>query len=115
MSYHILPLNPVGGSTQSFELGSASIAVNVGITVKYNYSASIWFMDILDLSGAPLLLGVALVPGVDLMARFPDIQASIGSLVLIELNPGDYMSPSLLGVNTQLLWFPVGTEVIIPV
>lgn len=114
MSYYVLPLTSVGGYAQSFNLGSTDNPALTKFVVKYNYTTSIWNADLFDASDNLLLSGLALIPGHDLLARFPELQSTLGSLVLIELYPGDYTLSNQLGMNTQLLWFPVGEPVVIP-
>jgi len=115
MDFSELPLIPESNHLVTFTLGNQDVPYVVNINPSYNYTTSLWSIDILDSDQNPLVCGIALIPGFNLMTRFPDLQAVIGSLVVIELNAGDYMSPDLLGSNVLLLWYPVGTAVEIPV
>jgi hypothetical protein len=72
-------------------------------------------MDILDSLGNLMLAGLMLVPNVDILKPYTAIKESLGSLVLVEVNAGDYQFPDLLGINTALVWFPSGTEVVLPI
>lgn len=108
--YNILPLECLGGCTQSFNLGSVSISV----TTKFNYTMSCWVIDILDANQNLLIAGLPLVPNVDILTPYPDMTSLIGALVPIENNVGDYKNLYNLGSNLQLLWFPVGTKVSLP-
>jgi hypothetical protein len=115
MNFEHLPLIPESNYTTTFTMGSVDAPYVVEITPTYNYTTQLWSIDLRDSSQNDLVCGIALVPGFDLMLRFPNIQKLIGSLVIVELNAGDYMDPDLLGSNVLLLWYPVGTEVEIPV
>ncbi len=114
MSFQVLPLSAIGGLTKTFELGGVNAAFTVSVTTSYNYTTGVWSIDLTDSADNVLLAGLALVPGYDLLARFPDVGVLVGGLVLIELNPDDHRSVDSLGGNTQLLWFPVGTPVVVP-
>ena len=111
MSAYTIDLTPDAQGQITVNLGTTTIT----LLTRYNYSAQCWCMDIFDVNGNLLMAGLMLVPGVDLLKPYAAIKAIIGGLVLAEINPGDYQSPELLGINTLLLWFPPGQEVIIPV
>jgi hypothetical protein len=110
-AYKIIDLAPDGQSNRTVSMGT----VVIQLVTKYNYSASCWTMDILDSLGNLMLAGLMLVPNVDILKPYTALKESLGSLVLIEVNAGDYQSPDLLGINTVLLWFPSGTEVELPI
>jgi len=80
---------------------------------KYNYSAKCWTLDIYDTQNDPLILGLMLIPNIDILIPYPSIKELIGSLVLVELNAGDYMDSESLGIKTKLLWFRPGAEIIL--
>ena len=99
--------------------GEGQTTVNLGSTVvqlvtRYNYSAQCWSMDILDSSGNNILTGLMLVPNVDILKPYQEEKKTLGGMVVAEMNDGDYQNPDLLGTKVQLLWFPVGTPVVIP-
>lgn len=114
MEYLVLPITNDGESSTSFDLGSVTSPVTFILTFKYNYSMKVWVMNIANSDSVDLVTGVALVPGYDLLTRFADVKAVLGSLVVIELSPGDYQSPDKLGTDVALLWYPVGSTVAIP-
>ena len=109
--YKTIQLAPDGEGSTTVSLGS----LIVKLVTRYNYSAQCWSMDIFDSLGALMLAGVMLVPNVDLLKPYTELKSTIGGLALVEITAGDYMSPDLLGVNTMLLWYPVGVAVEIPV
>ena len=108
---YTIELTPDGQGQTTVNLGSTSIT----LVTRYNYSARCWTMDIFDVNANLMLAGIMLVPGVDLLAPYPAQAAIIGGLVLAENGPGDYMSSTGLGMDTTLLWFPPGTDMMIPV
>jgi hypothetical protein len=73
--------------------------------------AQCWVLDIADYEEQPILTGIMLVPDVDLLKPYPAITALIGSIMLVERSPGDYMADDSLGVDTSLLWFAPGEVV----
>ena len=105
--YNILPLGIDGEGHWLFTLGN----IQVHLVTRFNYTAACWTLDILDASGNLMVAGIMMVPGINLIKPYPQITGLIGGLMVVELNVGDYQSPSLLGTNIQLLWFPVGTPV----
>lgn len=107
-TYYCIPLTKQGGRTLSTSLGD----VAVYITTKWNSIASAWVIDIYDANNLPMIEGVMLVSGVDLLKPYTDLKALIGGLKVIELNPGDYETLDYLGSQVQLQWFPVGEAVV---
>ena len=108
--YNVLPLTIDGEGHNIFVLGG----VQLELVTRYNYTAQYWVLDVLDADSNPIINGLPMVPNVDILKPYPDVKALIGSLVLVEQNAGDYTSSSLLGANTQLLWFPLGTAIVLP-
>ena len=60
-----IPLSPVPQSLQ-IALG----ATTYKLTVTYNSSSELWNLDVADVSGAPILSGLPLVTGCDLLEQF---------------------------------------------
>ena len=108
--FNLLPLTTDGEGHSVFTLGDTQIE----LVTRFNYTASFWTMDILDSLGNLMIGGLALVPNVDLIKPYPQLTSEIGALVLIEQTVGEYMKYSSLGLTTFLLWFPVGTPVVLP-
>ena len=106
----VIELTPSGEGHTTVNLGNTV----VGLVTRYNYSAQCWTMDILDSSGNAILTGLMLVPGIDILDSYQEEKKTLGGMVLAEKNVGDYQDSNLLGINTKLLWFPVGTDVVIP-
>lgn len=110
MSFNVLQLSPDGEGHASFNLGG----VQVELVTRFNYAAGCWMMDVLDADGALILAGLALVPNVDLLEGEPVVKESLGALVVVESVTDAYMNPDNLGSTVQLLWYPVGTTVVLP-
>jgi len=106
----VIQLTADSGSRTTVDLDSM-IAIFVP---KYNYSAKCWSLDILDVSGELLLVGLMLVPDVDILEPYTSVKETVGALVLVEKTAGDYMLPYSLGTTAVLLWYAPGEEVVIP-
>jgi len=106
----IITLTNSGQSQSSVDLGF----LLVSLTARYSYLAECWMLDIVDVQGESLLLGLMLVPGVDLFTPYTQLKKTLGSLVVVEKRAGDYKSPNALGENVKLLWFAPDEEVVIP-
>ena len=65
MSVYEIPLSP---EAQSFSITIAN--VNYNMTIKWNTVAFFWVLDIYDDNDAPILTGVPLVTGADLLAQY---------------------------------------------
>jgi hypothetical protein len=111
ISYRIIELRPDGEGHATVDMGT----VVIQIVTRFNYAAACWTMDILDTTGELMLAGLMLIPNIDILKPYTALKESLGSLVLIEKNAGDYMSPDLLGITTALLWFPPGADIVLPV
>jgi hypothetical protein len=110
MAYTVIPTYSDAESRYSVALGGSVVS----IVTRYSYSAQCWQMDLSDSLGNAILTGLMLVPGVDLLKPYPQIKRTLGSLLLVELTEGDYISPDSLGTTTKLLWFEPGLEVVYP-
>ena len=108
--FRIIDLQPSGEGRTTVDLDS----IIVVLVTRYNYSAECWVLDILDSLDVPLLTGVMLVPNVSLLKAHVEISELIGALVLVEYQAGAYKDPALLGEGTRLLWYPPGTEIVLP-
>lgn len=98
----VLDLTADGQASVDYDLGTGVFT----FVTRYNYSAQLWYLDILDSQQNVLLAGRALVPNVDILHPFQEQKKLLGQLVVREFNPGDHHSPDLLGVNVLLLWSP---------
>ena len=110
MDYKVIPLTTDGEGHVLVVLGS----VQVQFVTRFNYSIPAWTLDLLDANGNLLIAGLPLFPKIDIMKPHTTLKSTIGSLVVVELEAGDYKSPDLLGTQVQLLWFAPGETVVIP-
>ncbi len=106
----LIELSSDGQGTAEVDLDTAVVT----FVSRYNYSAECWVLDLYDSEGNDILLGLMLVPGIDLLIPYQHQKALYGSLVLVEKETGDYKNSDGLGTITKLLWYPPGEEVVIP-
>lgn len=66
-----------------------------------------WAMDLSDAAGDPLVCGVPLVTGIDLLGQYPDLGVG-GALFLLSDGADPQAVPGYadLGVTSHLLWKP---------
>lgn len=65
MTVYEIPLNP---APQTF--GIALAGTNYNLTVKWNTASLNWVMDIADANNNPILSGVPIITGADLLAQY---------------------------------------------
>ena len=99
-----------GESWNTVDLNGAIVI----LVLKHNYHLECWYLDIYDSNNNLLLAGLMLVPNIDILAPYQQLKLTLGSLVLIEKNAGDYKLTENFGTNTNLLWFEPEEEIILP-
>ncbi len=61
---------PLLSEAQSFGIQLAGVTYSMNLV--WNIIASVWVLDIYDVNLNPILRGIPLVTGVDLLAQYPD-------------------------------------------
>lgn len=74
----------------------------------FNGTTPGWFLDITDDGGASLARGLAIVPGVNLLASRPDLTGTLGQLRTATSDGGNNTDPAGLGTVARLYWFAPG-------
>ena len=99
MNYFEIPFSP---QPQSFQLTLGS--GDYRLTVLYRHMGGGWVLDIADVGGAPVLSGIPLVTGVDLLApyRYLGLKGSIW--VQGANNPDDPPTYDNLGSGSRVFW-----------
>ena len=92
---------PLSGKNQT--LGIALIGVTYRLTVQWRNAFSTWFLDIADTNGNPLLQGLALVSGCDLLQEHQEL--GIGGTLVMLCDAG-VAAPAFdnLGTSAHLLF-----------
>ncbi len=101
MAVYTIPLTNKNQTLQTVLLG-----VTYTITVRWNALASLWYLDINDVNNNPILNGVPMVAGVDLLKQFAYLGVG-GSLVAQNVsNPNEPIDENGLGVTGFLFFIP---------
>jgi len=103
----IIELEPRGQGTTSVDLEDAIVT----FVTRYNYSANCWTLDLIDAEDNPILMGLMLIPNIDVLIPYAEQKELYGSLVLVEKETDDYQDPDRLGVDTKLIWYAPGEEI----
>ena len=90
-TFRILPLN----NTPARRVTSSFAGQIVTTRTYYNETDGGWFADFYDVNLNPIVLGRALVPGIDLIRQFPDLD--LGNLAYRITDNGDGQGFSDLG------------------
>lgn len=101
MASYILPVSADGGVTYTLNLNTT-----VKATFKFNYRVSCWTMDLLDVLENPIVMGIMLVPEINLLSGHLELIKRLGNLIMVEQYPGAYKEPDSLGNTLQLVWVP---------
>ena len=96
-----IPLNSTPGE-QTTTLGQTTVILRTA----FNYSAKCWTMDIYDANRVPIVMGIMLVPFVDLLRAFPAAKEKIGTMILAADSFTSSADPESLGNSTMLVWWP---------
>lgn len=76
---------PVSPTAQSFFIQLVNISYK--ITLRWNAVAVCWIMDIADAEEVPLVQGIPIVTGIDLLAPYAYLGIGGGMVALTEGNP----------------------------
>ena len=99
MSYYKIPAT---NEPQTFSIVLAG--VNYQLTTTWNYEANSWTLDIADSQGNPIVNGIALVAGADLLG--PYAYLNFGGSLFVLSDSGNYAIPTFsdLGTGSKLIF-----------
>lgn len=103
VTYQQLPLRP--------NIGAQSFRLDLGGTIyrlvfSWNRVSGCWVMDVLDVNDVPILRGVPLVTGADLLGQYAYLDIGGGGH-MVTLTVGDLDAPPTyvnLGSDGRLYW-----------
>lgn len=93
---------PLTATPQSFSITLGGTQYNV--TLKWNVSAGVWVIDLADVDGNPVLCGVPLVTGVDLLEPYGYLNFGGQLFALTDNAPDTPPSFTDLGDTSHLYW-----------
>lgn len=92
---------PLSGNSQSFNIVLANVTYRLTLTWR-NAAGCGWILDIADSSGNPIVQGIPLVTGADLLAQYRYL-GFVGSLVVkTDANPDAIPTYDNLGTTSHL-------------
>jgi len=75
------------------------------LSLIWNGRDNAWFLSIAEQDGTPILDGIKLVPGYELLSRFKDSRLPPGALLTPDLTgTGDYPTRDNFGVDMKLVY-----------
>lgn len=96
---------PVRSDLEAYSFSCALDGVNYVLSFAFNYRSSLWSVDIAAADGTPILSGIPVQTGVDLIGRFVPESRPPGRLLAIDTT-GNGTDPGRddLGNNVLLLY-----------
>lgn len=94
---------PLSAGPQTFSAPLAGVTYRMRLTWCASVSTPAWVLDIATDAGDPLVSGLSLVIGSDLLAQHAHLNIGGGLYVVSDIDPPTYDS---LGVTTKLYFLP---------
>ncbi|MBW7622363.1 hypothetical protein LDJ78_24045 [Citrobacter portucalensis] len=95
---------PLSADNQTFRVMLGDI--NYTLKVVWRDEAG-WIMDVMDSGAQPLLMGVPLVPDVDLIEQYPELGISGALIVITDNGAPEYPTKTNLGSSSHLYFAQV--------
>lgn len=90
-------LIPLAATPQTFTITLAGVQYQM--TVRWNFVAAAWILDIADSTGNPILSGVPLVTGDDLLEQFDYL--NIGGQLAVQTNNNVFAVPTFTNLGQE--------------
>lgn len=92
----VLQLTPQFRENETHTAQSLTLdGIRIQLTTYTNKSDNNWYADIRDSDGNPLILALALVPGLDLLHRYRYLPVPPGQLIVVDQTQGPPLDPTL--------------------
>jgi hypothetical protein len=100
-------LIPLASTPQTFSISLNGITYQ--FTLHWNWVSASWILDIADSTGNPVLSGLPLVTGDDLLEQFDYL--NFGGQLVVQTNNNVFAVPSFTNLGTQgNLYYVVGAS-----
>ncbi|EFE7959449.1 phage baseplate plug family protein [Escherichia coli] len=96
MSVNEIPMIP---DNQEFRITLGDVSYTLRVLWRDDAG---WIMDVMDSGAQPLLMGVPLVPGVNLLSQYPDLGISGALVVMTDNGAPEYPTKTNLGASSHL-------------
>lgn len=96
---------PTVGNNQTFVTTLAGVVYT--FTLLWSSTSSVWLLNIADSTGAPLVQGIPLVPGADLLEQYPDMNFGGKLFVQVDNDVAGVPGYPDLGTTSHLYFMPV--------
>jgi hypothetical protein len=100
----IIPVDSTGDRRIQVLLGQNLVTIRT----YWNPTVPGWYMDLVDSSGSPISLGLALVPVVNVLDSQPNLTRIYGQFRIFTKDGGENNTPTSLGDTGVLWWFAPG-------
>ncbi|HFV0559222.1 TPA: hypothetical protein ACH7TX_000846 [Escherichia coli] len=96
MSVNEIPMIP---DNQEFRITLGDISYTLRVLWRDDAG---WIMDVMDSGARPMLMGAPLVPGINLLAQYPDLGISGALVVMTDNGAPEYPTKTNLGASSHL-------------
>lgn len=100
MSTFEIPLLPATPQQLSVQINGATYGLSLWWNDQDN--GGTWYLDLADASDVPLVNGIALVPGVDLLAQYAYLSFGFELLAVSDTDPDGGLGWATLGITDHL-------------
>lgn len=90
---------PLSADNQEFRIALGNNTFTLRVTWR---DVAGWIMDVMDGAGQPVLLGVPLVPGVNLLEQYPELGINGALVVMADNGAPEYPTKTNLGTGSHL-------------
>lgn len=97
---------PLTADNQQFRIQLGTVTYTLRVLWRDDAG---WIMDVMDNGGQPVLLGVPLVPEVDLLEQYPVLGISGVLAVLVDNGTPEYPTKTNLGSSSHLYFVQATT------
>ena len=90
---------PLNADNQTFRVMLGDVSYTLRVVWRDEAG---WILDVMDSGAQPLLMGVPLVPDVDLIEQYPELGITGALIVMTDYGAPEYPSKTNLGLSSHL-------------